>query len=416
MIPGVALFYGGLAREKNVRGTIMQSLATMGVASVVWAAVGFSLAFGPGRWLGGFDLAGLTGLGTYLSDGHLPGLAQLRVPVLAFAAFQMMIAVLAPVLVTGATAGRWRLRAYVVFVALWSLLVYAPIAHWVFSPEGWAYRLGVRDFAGGIVVHVNAGAAALAVAWVLSRRRDRSREQQRRPGLPLVMIGTALLWFGWLGLTGGSALTANPVAATAVVNTQLGACAALLAWMGVERTRFGAGGTLEAAAGAVAGLVAVTPAAGYVTPLSAVTIGLLAGVVCRFAVGLKARFKLGHSLDVVAVLLGGGVVGSLAVGLFATTSVNPEGADGLFHGGGYRLLGAQLVAVGAVAAYSLVLTGLLAGLTGWLLGNRVPPRDEAVDPDPSQHGEPAYEIPPPRARTCTPMPVPGLTSGRGRRR
>jgi Amt family ammonium transporter len=410
MTPGVAFFYGGMVRQKNVLGMIMQGFATIGVVSLMWAAVGFSFAFGSGRWLGGFSLAGLTGVDMYLPDGHLPGLDHLRVPVLAFVAFQMMIAVFTPALVTGATAERWRFEAYLVFVALWAVLVYAPITHWVFSPEGWAHRLGVLDFAGGTVVHANAGAAALAMSWILGRRRGWPQEQHRAHNLPLVMIGTALLWFGWFGLTGGSALAANGVAATAVVNTQLGASAALLAWIGIERTRFGKGTTLGAASGAITGLVAVTPAAGYVTPLGAIAIGLLAGTVCQLAVGLKSWFNLDDSLDVVAVHLGGGVVGSLAVGLFATKSVNPDGADGLFYGGGYRLLGAQLVTVCAVVAYSVVLTCLLGSLTNRLLGNRVHPREEAAGLDLSQHGESGYEIAPPRTRSCAPMPVPGATS------
>jgi Amt family ammonium transporter len=416
MTPGVAFFYGGLVRQKNVLGMIMQSFATIGVVSLMWAAIGFSFAFGPGHWLGGFGLAGLTGTETDLPGGHLPGFPHLGVPVLAFAAFQMMIAIVTPVLVTGATAERWRFEAYVVFVALWTVLVYAPITHWVFSPEGWAHRLGVLDFAGGTVVHANAGAAALAMVWVLGRRRGWPREQHRPHNLPLVMIGTALLWFGWFGLNGGSALAANGVAATAVVNTQLGASAALLAWVGIERTRFGKGTTLGAASGAITGLVAVTPAAGYVTPLGAIAIGLLAGTVCQLAVGLKSWFDLDDSLDVVAVHLGGGMVGTLAVGLFATRSVNPDGADGLFYGGGYRLLGAQLVTVCAVVAYSLVLTGLLGSLTNRLLGNRVPAREETVGLDLSQHGEAAYEITPARSRTCAPMPVPSATSAARTRR
>ncbi|MGC9670793.1 ammonium transporter [Planosporangium sp. 12N6] len=412
MTPAVAFFYGGLVRQKNVLGMVMQSFATIGVVTLMWAAIGFSFAFGSGRLLGGFELAGLTG-----TDARLPGFAHLAVPVPAFVVFQLMIAVVTPVLVTGATAERWRFEAYLLFVALWTVLVYAPVAHWVFSPEGWAHRLGVLDFAGGTVVHVNAGAAALAAVWVLGRRRGWPGEPQRPHNLPLVMIGAGLLWFGWFGLTGGSALAANGVAATAVLNTQLGAGAALLVWIAIERARFGKGTTLGAASGAVTGLVAVTPAAGYVTSLGAVVIGLLAGTVCQLAIGLKSWFGLDDSLDVVAVHLGGGVVGTLAVGLFATRSVNPDGADGLFYGGGYRLVGAQLVAVCAVVAYSLVLSGLLGSLTNRLLGNRVDPRDEAVGLDLSQHGESAYEIAPPRARACAPVPVPnGPGAARTRRR
>src|SRR4051794_9325672 len=340
MTPGVAFFYGGMVRQKNVLGMIMQSFTTIGVVSVTWVLLGFTLAFGAGRWIGGLSFAGLTD-----PQQQVPGYAHLGVPTLAFVAFQMMFAVITPALVTGATAERWRFGAYVMFVALWSLLVYAPIAHWVFSPDGWANRLGALDFAGGTVVHSNAGAAALAMALVLGRRRGWPEEQQRPHNLPLVMMGTALLWFGWFGFNGGSALAANGVAASAVVNTQLGASAAMLAWVGVERLRYGKGTTLGAASGAVTGLVAITPAAGYVTPVGAIIIGMVAGSVCQLAVGLKSWFGLDDSLDVIAVHLGGGVIGSLCVGLFASRSVNPDGADGLFYGGGYHLIGVQALAI-----------------------------------------------------------------------
>jgi len=400
MTPGVAFFYGGMVRQKNVLGMIMQSFATIGVVSITWVTVGFSLAFGAGRWLGGLGLAGLVH-----QDAHVPGYPHLAVPMLAFAAFQMMFAIITPALVTGATAERWRFGAYVMFVALWSVVVYAPIAHWVFSPDGWANRLGTLDFAGGTVVHSNCGAAALAMALVLGRRRGWPEEQQRPHNLPLVMIGTAMLWFGWFGFNGGSALAANGVAAAAVINTQLGAGTALLAWVAVERVRFGKGTTLGAASGAVTGLVAITPAAGYVAPLGAIAIGLLAGAICQLAVGLKSWFGLDDSLDVVAVHLGGGVVGSLAVGLFATREINPAGADGLFYGGGYRLIGLQALALTVVIAYSLGATALIGGLVNRLTGNRMRPREEAVGLDLSQHGEAAYEIVPPRAAMATPPPT-----------
>jgi Amt family ammonium transporter len=401
MTPGVAFFYGGMVRQKNVLGMIMQSFATIGIVSVTWVALGFSLAFGPGRWIGGLGLAGLTD-----PNAHVPGYTHMGVPMFAFAAFQMMFAVITPALVTGATAERWRFGAYALFVAVWSLIVYAPIAHWVFSPDGWASRLGALDFAGGTVVHSNAGAAALAMAIVLGRRRGWPEEQSRPHNLPLVMIGTALLWFGWFGFNGGSALRANGVAAAAVINTQLAASTALLAWIAVERTRFSKGTTLGAASGAVTGLVAITPAAGYVSPLGAIAIGAFAGAVCQLAVGLKSWFRLDDSLDVIAVHLGGGVIGSLAVGLFATKSINPDGADGLFYGGGYHLLGVQALAILSVVVYSLVMTSLLGGLTNRLLGNRLRAREELVGLDLSQHGEAAYEIVPPRVAAATAPPPP----------
>jgi ammonium transporter, Amt family len=397
MTPGVAFFYGGMVRQKNVLGMVMQSFATVGVVSLVWVAIGFSLAFGSGRWLGDLQFIGLDN-----ANVAVPGYAHLGVPLLAFATFHLMFAAITPALMTGATAERWRFGPFVMFVALWSVVVYAPIAHWVFSPNGWANELGALDFAGGTVVHTNCGAGALAMAVVLGRRRGWPDEQHRPHNLPLVMIGTALLWFGWIGFNGGSALAADGVAAAAILNTQLGASAGLLAWVGVERMRFGKGTTLGAASGAVSGLVAITPAAGYVRPLSAIAIGLLAGAICQLLVGLKSWFALDDSLDVVAVHLGGGVIGSLCVGLFATREVNPAGADGLFYGGGYRLVGVQALAILAVLTYSLVMTGLLGGLTNRLMGNRMHPRGEAVGLDLSQHGEAAYELASPTAAALPP--------------
>ena len=391
MTPGVAFFYSGMVRSKHVLGMLMQSLAGMAVVSLVWFALGYSLAFGGGNGLvGDLRFAGLTGM-----DDAVPGFeggTALVVPPLLFAAFQMMFAVITPVLVTGATADRWRFRSYLVFVGVWSLLVYAPVAHWVFSPDGWAARSGVLDFAGGLVVHVNAGAAGLAMAIVLGRRQGWPREPMRPHNLPFVLLGASILWFGWFGFNGGSALRADGVAVTAVVNTHLAACAALAGWAVVERFRFGRPTTLGAASGAVSGLVAITPAAGFVTPLGAVAIGVLAGVVCAYAVSVKLWFRLDDSLDVVGVHLVGGVLGSLAVGLLATTSVNPNGRDGLFAGGGYALLGHQFVAVVAVAAYVFVATYVIGRVLDRLVGNRVPGRQERTGLDLALHGESAYEL------------------------
>jgi ammonium transporter, Amt family len=402
MTPGVAFFYGGMVRQKNVLGMIMQSFSVIGIVSVAWVGIGFSLAFASGRWVGDLRFAGLTDV-----EAVVPGYAHLAVPLLAFAAFQMMFAVITPALFTGATAERWRFGPFLIFTALWSILVYAPVAHWVFSPNGWANRLGALDFAGGTVVHANAGAAALVMALILGRRRGWPQEQHRPHNLPLVMIGTALLWFGWFGFNGGSALAADGVAAVAVFNTQIAACTGLLAWIGIERIRFGKGTTLGAASGAVSGLVAITPAAGYVTPLSALAIGAVSGAVCQLAVGLKSWFGLDDSLDVVAVHLGGGTVGSLCVGLFASQAVNPAGADGLFYGGGYHLLGTQAMTLGAVVAYSLIATAALGAVVNRIVGNRLRPRDEAAGLDLSQHGESAYEIgsPPIPTRAAPPPPT-----------
>jgi Amt family ammonium transporter len=297
-------------------------------------------------------------------------------------------------LITGATADRWRFAAFVAFAALWSVVVYAPVAHWVFSPTGWAARLGALDFAGGTVVHTNAGAAALAMALLLGRRHKWPERAMRPHNLPLVLLGTGLLWFGWYGFNAGSAMHADSVAATAIINTQVAASTGLLAWIVSERIRVGKATTLGAASGAIAGLVAITPCAGYVNPLGAAAIGAIGSSVCAILVSLKVWFRVDDSSDVVAVHLGGGVIGSLCVGLFATKGVNPAGADGLFYGGGYRLLGFQAITVAAVAAYSFAVTLLLGGFVGRLLKQRVTARAEEVGIDLALHGESAYQFTP----------------------
>src|SRR6266545_5852417 len=325
MLPGVAFFYGGMVRAKHVLGMLMQNFSALAVGSVLWVLLGFSLAFGPGnKYLGGLGFAGLEHLGA-----TVPGYPDLQVPPMALVAFQMMFAVVTVALITGATADRWRFAPYLAFAALWSLLVYAPVARWVFSPEGWANQLGALDFAGGTVVHANSGAAAAA---------------------------------------------------------------AVLTWVATERVRYGKPTTLGAASGAIAGLVAVTPCAGYVSPLGSLLVGAVAGVICALLVSFKTWIGLDDSLDVAAVHLGGGVVGSLCVGLFATRAVNPQGADGLFYGGGYTQLGYQALAVVAVAAYSFVVTFGLGAFLDRLLGNRVSPRSETIGLDLAEHGEAAYQL------------------------
>ncbi len=390
MTPGLAFFYGGLVRAKNVLGMVMQNFAAMAMVGLVWVLVGFSLAYSDGVGLvGDFRYVGLDGL-----DGPIPGYtgasAQV-IPPIVFVGFQMMFAVITVALITGATADRWRFGSYLTFVALWTVLVYSPIAHWVFSPTGWAARLGALDFAGGTVVHVNAGAAALAMALVLGRRRGWPDEAMPAHNLPMTMLGAGLLWFGWIGFNAGSALQANTIAGYAMINTHTAAAAALLAWIAVERIRYGKGTSLGAASGVVAGLVAITPAAGYVTPLSAAMIGATAGAVCALAVTIKVWLRLDDALDVVAVHLGAGVIGSIAVGLFASAAVNPAARDGLFYGGGYSLLGDQALATGAVFAYSFCVSGLIGAFLGRLLGNRVGARGEDLGLDLTLHGESAYE-------------------------
>lgn len=388
MTPGLALFYGGMVRAKNLLAMLMQNFFSMGLVSVLWATVAFSLAFGPDRGrglIGDLDLVGLR----HLSHG-IPGLTTLTIPALAFVAYQMMFAVITPALITGATADRLKFGGYAVFLGLWLVLVYAPVAHWVFSPAGWLARRGALDFAGGTVVHINAGIAALAVVLVVGRRKGWPGESMAPHSLPLTLLGTGILWFGWFGFNAGSALAANGIAAQALINTQLAAAAGMLGWLLLERIESGHATTLGAASGAVAGLVAVTPCAGYVGGLSPVIIGLVAGGVCVLAVRLKFRFRFDDALDVVGVHLVGGILGSLMVGLFAAKSVNPSGANGLFAGGGVHLLTEQALAVGATLMFSFVVSLALALVVDRTIGLRVAPEAEAEGLDTTLHAETAY--------------------------
>jgi Amt family ammonium transporter len=315
------------------------------------------------------------------------------IPALLFVAFQLTFAVITPALITGANADRMRFAAWIGFIALWSILVYVPVAHWIFG-GGWLAERGALDFAGGAVVHVNAGAAALVLCIVLGARRGWPREAMPPHSLPLTMLGTGILWFGWFGFNAGSALGANSVAAQAFINTFVAASAAMLGWLVVERVRAGHATTLGAASGAVAGLVAITPCAGFVGAVPSIIIGAIAGIVCYLAIQLKFRFKYDDSLDVVAVHLVGGLLGSILLGLFADASVNAAGADGVFYGGGWSLFGEQVLAVAAVFAFSAVVTGVIAYVLKAVLpqGIRVSPEDEVVGLDLTQHSEVGYSL------------------------
>ena len=399
MTPGLAFFYAGMVRSKNVLGMLMQNFFAMGLVSVLWVLVGFSLAFGDGGgWIGNFDFAGLKDLANEATQ--LPGYVEvdenidltLTIPVLAFASYQMMFAVITPALFTGATADRIKFAGYVVFLGLWAVLVYPAVAHWVFSPTGWLFKRGALDFAGGTVVHINAGIAALALVVVLGRRRGWPREAMPPHSLPLTLLGTGILWFGWFGFNAGSALGASGLAAQALINTHMAAAAAMLGWLLVEKLKTGHPTTLGGASGAVAGLVAVTPCAGYVTGLSALAIGLAAGVICFLAVQVKFRFGYDDSLDVVAVHLVGGIVGSLLLGLFADLSVNPAGFDGVFAGGGTGLLADQVDAVGATVVFSGVVSLVLAKVVDLVIGLRVSQPEEEEGLDTTQHSEAAYNL------------------------
>jgi ammonium transporter, Amt family len=320
--------------------------------------------------------------------GGEPGL-ELTIPLVLFCAYQMTFAVITPALITGATADRMRFGPYMLFIGAWLLLVYAPIAHWVFA-GGWLAALGALDFAGGAVVHMNAGAAALAVVLILGRRKGWPETAMPPHSLPLTLLGTGILWFGWFGFNAGSALAANGVAAQALYNTFVAAAAGLLGWSLVERLREGHATTLGAASGAVAGLVAITPCAGFVSGLSPIAIGFIAGVVCLLAVRIKFRFGFDDSLDVVAVHLVGGLVGALLLGIFADAGVNELGTDGLLNGGGLTLLGAQAIASAATLAFSFVMSLVLAKLIDVTMGLRVSADGELEGLDRDQHAESAY--------------------------
>jgi Amt family ammonium transporter len=394
MTPGLAFFYGGMVRSKNVLGMLMQNFFCMGLVSVLWTLVVFSLAFGgEGRYIGDFAFVGLKTLGNIKTViPSYKGDFALAVPAIAFCAFQLMFAIITPALITGAVADRMKFRAWVVFLGAWLVLVYAPVAHWVFAPAGWLFRLGALDFAGGTVVHINAGIAALAVILVLGKRRGWPNETMPPHSLPFTLLGTGILWFGWFGFNAGSALAANGLAAQAFLNTNNAAAAAMLGWLVVERLKGGHATTLGAASGAVAGLVAITPCAGYVGGISPLIIGFVAGAVCFLAIQLKFRLGYDDALDVIGVHLVGGILGSLMVGLFADKAINPLGGDGLFFGGGGTLLGYQAVAVLATLVWSGGISFVLAKVISGTIGLRCTDEEEAVGLDLTQHAETAYSF------------------------
>ena len=384
MTPGLAFFYGGMVRGKNVLGMLAQNFVTMGLVSILWILGVYSLAFnGTGGLIGNLHQFGLNHI------WEQPTGFALTTPPIVFVAFQLMFAIITPALITGGTADRLKFGSWIVFSSLWLVLVYAPIAHWVFSPAGWLFKKGAEDFAGGTVVHANAGAAALAVILVIGKRKGWPKERMRPHNVPYVLLGAGLLWFGWFGFNAGSALSANTLSAYAFVNTNTATGAALIGWILTEKIRDGHSTTLGAASGAVAGLVAITPACGYVSPVGSIVIGILAGIVCCWATSLKNIFKFDDALDVVGVHLVGGILGALLIGLFGTAMVN--GANGVFYKGGWTLMGHQLLAVVAVVAYSFIATYILAQILEKTIGLRVSEADEAAGLDLSQHAETAYE-------------------------
>ena len=405
MTPGLALFYGGMVRAKSVLNMMMMSFGALALISVLWVLYGYSMAFGDdigGGLLGDpFEFFGLSSLlGTSgLDGGFQPESLVFTVPSMAFVAFQAMFAILTVALISGAIADRARFGPWMVFAGVWATLVYFPVAHWVFAFDGaesetggWiANDLLAIDFAGGTAVHINAGAAGLALALVLGKRRGFGRDPMRPHNLPLVMIGAGILWFGWFGFNAGSALAANGQAAEVFVTTLVATGAATLGWLLIEKLRDGHATSLGAASGVVAGLVAITPACSSVTPLGAILVGLVAGVVCALAVGLKYRLGYDDSLDVVGVHLVGGVWGTLAVGLFASASTT-AGVDGLFYGGGIDQLWRQAVGAGVVLVYSFVLTLVIGLVIQKAMRFRVTDEDEVTGIDSVVHAETGYDL------------------------
>jgi Amt family ammonium transporter len=388
MTPGLALFYGGMVRGKNVLGMLMQNFFAMGLMAVLWVMLGFTIAFGPGGdFIGNLDFVGLKDIGMEAWDPA----NDILIPAILFAAFQMTFAIITPALITGATADRMKFGAYAVFTGIWVLIVYSVVAHWVWG-GGWIFDLGALDFAGGAVVHINAGAAALALAIILGKRKGWPKEGMHPHSLPLTLLGTGILWFGWAGFNAGSALGANGLAAQALMNTFIAASAAMLGWVLTEWVKDGKPTTLGAASGAVAGLVAITPCAGFVDTLPSVLIGFAAGIICLLAIQLKYKFGYDDSLDVVGIHLVGGLVGALLLGLFADTEINSLGADGLFVGGGAELLGKQFIGAIAVLAFSFVVTFIIAKVLDAVIGLRVSEEEEDQGLDLSQHAESAYNL------------------------
>ena len=401
MTPGLAFFYGGMVRAKSALNMMMMSMVSIGVVSVLWMMYGFKLAFGyeaNSPWYGSFSLSGLGDAVNELTNngGVYP------IPLLVFASFQLMFAIITPALISGAIADRTKFVSWTLFVAIWVTVVYFPVAHWVFAfgnkvgdtvtGAGFLAARGVEDFAGGTAVHINAGAAGLALAIILGRRIGWQKSPMRPHSLPLVLLGAGLLWFGWFGFNAGSALGANATAGLAFINTQVATAGALLGWILTEKFRDGHPTSLGAASGAISGLVAITPACAFVAPWAAVVIGFLAGVICALAVGLKYKFGFDDALDVVGVHLVGGIVGSLAIGFFGSSKVNSLGLDGLFYGGGMTLLGKQALGVGLVMTYSFVMTLIIGFAIEKTIGFRVKSEKELAGVDLTEHAESAYEM------------------------
>ncbi|MFL1376145.1 MULTISPECIES: ammonium transporter [unclassified Nocardiopsis] len=391
MTPGLAFFYGGMSRAKSVLNMMLMSFASIAVISMLWVLVGHSLTYSEGfgafdMFIGGFDYIGLTSLiGEVDAEGGYPLLVD--------AGFQMMFAIITVALISGAIADRAKFGAWLLFAPLWALLVYFPVAHWVWG-SGWIGNLSIGgyeviDFAGGTAVHINSGAAALALTFVLGRRKGFGSESMRPHNLPFVLLGASLLWFGWFGFNAGSAYAADTTAGLALVNTQVATAAATAAWMLVERIRYGKVSALGFASGAIAGLVAITPSAANVTPVGAIILGLLAGAICAYAISWKFKFKYDDALDVVGIHMVGGIIGCLALGFLASDLAGGAG-NGLFYGGGIGLLAVQAISVVGVLLYSFVVTFIIGKVIDLIVGFRIPEEVETNGLDHELHAESAY--------------------------
>jgi Amt family ammonium transporter len=412
MTPGLAFFYGGMVRTKHALGMLMQNFVAMAVVSVTWVVIGFAWAFGgDGKYLGDLHFAFLQ----HMSE-VVPTLGSAQTtPTMAVVAFQLTFAIITPALITGSTADRWKFGAFVAFVFFWSILIYAPVAHWVFDGYGFLNqslrgpdKFYAEDFAGGTVVHINAGAAGLAMAFVLGKRKGWPKESMRGHNIPFVMLGAGLLWFGWFGFNAGSALTASNLASYAWVNTNTATATAMLGWLLAEKIRYGKSTALGAASGAVAGLVAITPCAGFVGPLGSIPIGFIAGFVCAYAISIKNKLGLDDALDVGGVHFIGGWIGTLSVGFFSTTDTNPLADKGIFSGGGgkyggWHLLFHQAVAAATVSVFSFVGTIIIAKVIGLVMQTRISEDVEDVGMDVGMHGESAYDFGPIGGGVHTPL-------------
>jgi ammonium transporter, Amt family len=384
MTPGLAIFYGGMVRTTGVLNMIMMSFIAIPLVTVSWLLLGYTIAFsgdGGGGLIGNLEHVGMAGIS--------PSTVHGTVPELLYATFQLSFAIITAALVSGAIADRAKFSAWMTFVPIWAVVVYAVVAHWVWAPGGWLFKLGVLDYAGGLVVEIVSGASALALALVLGPRIGFKQDAMRPHNLPFVLLGVGLLWFGWFGFNAGSALAANGTAAAIFLNTLVAGCLGMLGWLTVERVRDGKPTTFGAASGVVAGLVAITPSCGTVNTLGAAVVGVTAGIVCSFAIGLKFRFGYDDSLDVVGVHFVGGIVGVLLIGLLAT-DVMTGGPQGLFFGGGFAQLGKQVLAAIVVAVYAFVVSFVLGKVIDRVIGFRLSAEDETAGIDFAQHAETAY--------------------------